>query len=30
MIIANSKTPYILQKIQDGDVIGTIFKAKEM
>ncbi len=30
MIIGNSKTPYVLQKIQDGEVIGTIFKAKEI
>ena len=29
MIIANSKTPYILQKIQEPEVIGTIFKAKQ-
>lgn len=26
MIIANSSTPYIIQKIKDGEVIGTIFK----
>jgi len=25
MIIANSSTPYIIQKIKDGDDIGTIF-----
>lgn len=26
MIIANSSTPYIIQKIKDGEVIGTIFQ----
>lgn len=26
MIIANSSTPYIIQKIKDGEVVGTIFK----
>lgn len=25
MIIANSQTPYIIQKIEEGEVIGTIF-----
>lgn len=26
MIIANSSTPYIIQKIKDGQVVGTIFQ----
>ncbi len=26
MIIANSNTPYVIQRIKDGEVIGTIFK----
>jgi len=30
MIIANSSTPYIIQKIKDGKVIGTIFKKQPM
>jgi glutamate 5-kinase len=28
MIIANSSTPYVIQKIQSGDVVGTIFLKK--
>lgn len=28
MIIANSSTRYVIQKIKEGQVIGTIFKAK--
>lgn len=28
MIIANSSTPYVIQKIKDGEVIGTIFKKR--
>ncbi|MBN2222830.1 MAG: glutamate 5-kinase [Vallitaleaceae bacterium] len=26
MIIANAATPYIIQKLKDGEVVGTIFK----
>ena len=26
MIIANASTPYIIQKIKDGELVGTIFK----
>ncbi len=27
MIIANASTPYVIQKIYDGEIIGTIFKS---
>lgn len=29
MIIANSNTPYVIQKIKDGEVVGTIFRKQE-